>query len=64
MGCGCSKSKLYTQDRPLLLGEDDGAPAQQYRTTVALMGLKSGAEFWAKGTGVAAMVVARFILPV
>ena len=61
MGCGCQKSKLYTRMAPLLLG-DDADNLAEYRTTVALMGLKAGASFWGYGTGMGPMESAGWIV--
>jgi hypothetical protein len=63
MGCGCSKSHSYTQSSPLVLGDDDGEAPGHYRTTVAIVGMKAGSDFWARGTGVAPMVVSGWLVP-
>lgn len=63
MACGCSKSNTYTESSPLVIGEDNQEAPQHYRTTVSLMGLRVNTDFWATGTGVAAMAGARWIVP-
>lgn len=64
MACGCSKSKTFTASNPLIIGDDDGSAPQQYRTTVAMLTLRAGATFWGKGTGIAAMLVAGWLVAV
>lgn len=62
MGCGCGKAKTYTQTAPAVIGAPNGMPAEHYRTTVSILGLKAGAEFWATGSSVAAMASSRWIV--
>ena len=62
MGCGCNKIKSYSPESPLAFGETDGSPALHVRATVALMGLRSGSEFWAAGEGLAPLLDAGWLV--
>jgi len=62
MGCGCSKIRYYTPEKPLVIGENDGSLDPVYaRNTVTIMGLKTGSEFWAVGAGVDPLVQAGWL---
>ena len=64
MACGCNKIKSYSESSPLVIGEDDGEPPVQVRATVTIMGLKANSEFWAKGSGLAPLIQAEWLLPI
>lgn len=64
MSCGCNKGRSYTESSPLVIGEPNDEAPVQYRTTLSLLGLKANSTFWATGSGVAAMVHARWIVTV
>jgi len=61
MGCGCNKVRSYSPEKPLLFGEPDGQPARNVRATVAIMGLRSGSEFWAAGEGLDHLLSAGWV---
>jgi hypothetical protein len=61
MGCGCNKVKVYSPTNPLVLGDPDGQPAVNVRSTIAVLGLRANSEFWAAGTGVATMIDAGWL---
>jgi len=64
MGCGCNKVRTYSESNPLVFGEEDGEAPVNVRATVTVMGLKVNSEFWASGTGLAAMLDAGWLVPV
>jgi hypothetical protein len=64
MGCGCGKKKrTFTQEDPLILGDDEG-DARQVRATVHVLGVASGQTAWVRGTRVGFYVDRGYLLPV
>jgi hypothetical protein len=63
MACGCLKKNSFTQTSPLVIGEANGAPAQQFRATITFYGVKPGDVFLATGSGIPQMMGA-WITPV
>ena len=59
--CACNKKTSYTESSPLVLGEPNGDSPSRFRASVRVNHLKPGAEFWATGSGVAAMENAGWI---
>lgn len=62
MGCGCNKVRTYSQSAPLVLGEPNGEPPVYVRSTVAVMSMRAGSEFWVTGDGLAPMLNAGWLV--
>lgn len=59
MAC-CGQKKVYTQNSPLILGQDEGASVEVI-ASVTVMGLKPNQKTWVRGSHLDAMIEAGWL---